>query len=225
MLLLIDDANLKLIEEINNIYPCDGVTTNPSILKKQGKNPIKLLKEIRNFLPENAQLHAQVISTTPNEMLKEANHLRKNLGENTYIKVPVTEAGIEAMKLMKKEKINITATAIYSPMQAYLAAKAGAKYTAPYVNRLDNMGTDGVEIAKQIHEIFVKHDFYTDVLAASFKNSRQISELCKYGIGAVTAAPDIIKALLANEATKSAVNVFNEDFYELANGKKTMLDF
>ena len=225
MLLLIDDANLEEIKKIYDIFPCDGVTTNPSILKKQGRNPMEVLKEIKNFLPEGAQLHAQVISKTAEEMLAEAKYMLTQLGDDTFIKVPVTPQGIKAMKLMEKENMNITATAIYSPMQAYFAAKAGVRYTAPYVNRLDNMGADGVGVAKQIHDIFRNQDINADVIAASFKNSQQILELAKYGIGAVTAAPDVIKSLLAHDATYNAVEVFTNDFYDLTAKEKTMKDF
>lgn len=222
MLILIDDANLEAIKKIYESFPCDGVTTNPSILKKQGGNPIEVLKAIREFLPEGAQLHAQVVSLAAEKMVNEAHHILEILGKDTYIKIPVTSEGIKAMKLLKKENVNITATAIYTSMQAFMAAKAGARYTAPYVNRIDNMGADGVQVAKDIHDMFKIHNLNADVLAASFKNSQQVLNLCKHGIGSVTAAPDVIDGLIKNDATISAVDVFTKDFYSLVGKGNTM---
>ncbi|ALB48332.1 MULTISPECIES: transaldolase family protein [Clostridium] len=222
MLMLIDDANLDEIKRIYEFYPCDGVTTNPSILKKQGGNPMEVLKAIREFLPEGAQLHAQVVSLTAEKMVDEAQHMIEVLGKDTYIKIPVTPEGIKAMKLLSKENVNITATAIYTSMQAFMAAKAGARYTAPYVNRIDNMGADGVQVAKDIHDMFKMHGLNSDVLAASFKNSQQVLNLCKYGIGSVTAAPDVVEGLIKHDATKNAVDVFTKDFYSLVGEGNTM---
>ncbi len=149
MLILIDDANLDVIKEVYTKMPCDGVTTNPSILKRQNKNPMEVLKAIREYLPQQAQLHAQVISLKAEDMVKEAQHMRNVLGDDLYIKVPVTSEGIRAMKLLNDLNINITGTAIYTAMQGFIAGKAGAKYVAPYVNRLDNMGADGVHVSNE----------------------------------------------------------------------------
>ena len=123
---------------------------------------------------------------------------------------------------MHKENVNITATAIYTAMQAFIAAKAGAIYTAPYVNRIDNMGADGVQVAKDIHDMFKMHNLNADVLAASFKNSQQVLNLCKHGIGSVTAAPDVIEGLIKHDATTNAVDVFTKDFYSLVGEGNTM---
>lgn len=222
MLILIDDANLDVIKRIYDKFPCDGVTTNPSILKKQGKNPMEVLKEIRENLPKGAQLHVQVISQKAEDMVEEAHHILDVLGVDTYIKIPVTDEGIKAIKMLSLQDVNVTATAIYTAMQAFIAAKAGAKFTAPYVNRLDNMGADGVQVAKDIHDMFKKHNLQAEVLAASFKNSQQIYNLCKHGIGSVTASGDVIEGLIKHDATKNAVKAFNEDFYSLVGDGVTM---
>jgi fructose-6-phosphate aldolase 1/fructose-6-phosphate aldolase 2 len=222
MLILVDDANLESIKKIYKKFPCDGVTTNPSILKKQGGNPMEVLKLIRKFLPEGAQLHVQVVSLTAEKMVDEAHHILELLGKETFIKVPVISEGIEAIKLLKNEDVNITATAIYTSMQAFVAAKAGARYTAPYVNRIDNMGADGVQVAKDIHDMFKMHNLNADVLAASFKNSQQVLNLCKHGIGSVTAAPDVIEGLIKHDATTKAVDVFTKEFYSLVGEGNTL---
>ena len=190
MKLIIDDAHIDLIKKIYEYYPVDGVTTNPSILAKSGRQPFEVLKEIRSFIGEEAELHVQVVAKDADGMVDDAHRIVKELGANTYVKVPSIPEGFKAMKALAKENINITATAIYTPMQAYLAAKCGASYAAPYVNRIDNMGFNGIQVAKQIHDIFKNNNLKTEVLAASFKNSQQVLELCEYGIGASTIAPD-----------------------------------
>ena len=226
MLLLIDHADVKTIQALYEEFPYDGVTTNPSILQAVGKNPIQVLKEIRAFLPQTAQLHAQVISRDHQGMLKEAQHIWDKVGADTYIKVPVTKEGLKAIAAMHAKGVkNITATAIYTAMQAFLAAKAGARYTAPYVNRIDNLGANGVQTAKDIHTMFCQYGMKADVLAASFKNSQQILELLKAGIGAITAAPDTLRNLPVCDAADCAIDVFVRDFESIDPSAKTMADF
>lgn len=224
MKLLIDDANVAKIKKLYDLYPIDGVTTNPSILAKSGRQPYDVLKEIREFIGEEAELHAQVLSLTAEGMIAEAHKMVEILGKNTYIKVPTIPEGIKAMKALSAEGFNITATAIYTPMQAYLAAKAGADYAAPYVNRIDNLGANGIESTKMIQDIFVTNGFKTEILAASFKNSNQVQELCAYGVGAATVAPDVIENLLKNACVTGAVQDFVNDFEGLCGKGKTMLD-
>lgn len=224
MKFVIDDANIEKIKEIYEYYPVDGVTTNPSILAKSGRNPYEVLKEIREFIGEDADLHVQVISKKAEDMVVEAHKILEELGANTYIKIPTTPEGLKAMKILKKEGHRVTATAIYTAMQAFLAAKAGADYAAPYVNRIDNLGADGIETTKTIHDIFKKNGLKTEVLAASFKNSQQVLELCKYGVGAATIGTDVIEGLIKNASVTSAVDAFIDDFEKLCGEGKTMLN-
>lgn len=224
MKLLIDDANIEKIKRIYEYYAVDGVTTNPSILAAEKRNPYEVLKEIRTFIGEEAELHVQVVSTSADEMIKEGYKIVKELGKNTYIKIPTIPEGLKAMKKLSSEGYKITATAIYTPMQAFLAAKAGADYAAPYVNRIDNLGTNGIEVARKIHDIFENNKFKTQILAASFKNSLQILELCEYGVGASTVAPEIIEGLTKNTSISSAVDAFVDDFENLCGKNKTMLN-
>lgn len=224
MKLIVDYANLEKIKEMYAYYPVDGVTTNPSILAKENKNPHNVLKQIREFIGNEGELHVQVISTDAKHMIEEAKKIKENLGKNTYIKIPVTKEGLKAIKILSNEKLNITATAIYTQMQGYLAGKAGAKYAAPYVNRIDNLGSNGVKVAKDIHDIYIKNNINTQVLAASFKNSQQVLELAKYGIGAATIAPDVIEGLIKLDAVTCAVDTFKKDFQGVIGAGKTMLD-
>ncbi|WP_343210610.1 transaldolase family protein [Anaerolentibacter hominis] len=224
MKLIIDSADTKIIRELYDYFPAKGVTTNPSILKASGRAPYDVLREIRDIIGADGQLHVQVVSQEAETMEEEAFRIRKELGENTYIKVPVTREGLKAIKRMSANGIQVTATAIYTPMQAYLAAEAGAVYTAPYVNRIDNLGYDGVSAAIHMHDIFRSNNLNTQVLAASFKNSYQVLELCRHGIGAATLAPDIIEGLVKNENVAAAVDAFEADFFLLCGESKNMSD-
>ena len=188
MKLIIDDANIENIKRLYEYYPVDGVTTNPSILAKTGESPYKVLKEIRSFIGSKDQLHVQVVASSAEGMVEDARRIVAELGEETFVKIPAVPEGFKAMKLIATEGIRVTATAIYTPLQAYLSAKCGAVYVAPYINRIDNMGYDGIAVAKAIHDIFKNNGYQAGVLAASFKNSQQVLELCKYGISAVTVA-------------------------------------
>jgi len=224
MKFIIDDANIEKIKELYDIFAIDGVTTNPSILAKNGKQPFETLREIREFIGDDTDLHVQVVATTMEGMIEDAHRIQEELGTNTYVKIPATKEGLKAMKALGKEGANITATAIYTQMQAFLAGKAGAHYAAPYVNRIDNLGADGVKTTKAIHDIFKKNGLKTEVLAASFKNSQQVLELCEYGIGAATISPDVIEGLVKNDSVAVAVAAFTKDFEDLCGSGKTMKD-
>lgn len=223
MKLLIDAADIEKIRELYRIIPIDGVTTNPSILAKNGRQPYETLREIREFIGQEAELHVQVAAVTAEGMLKDAIRIQKELGENTYVKIPAVAEGLKAMKLLGG-KANVTATAVYTPMQAFLAGKTGARYAAPYVNRIDNLCANGVSTAKEIHDIFKKNGLPTEVLAASFKNSQQVLELCGYGVGACTVSPEVIGELLKNDSVTMAVAAFTKDFEGLCGRGRTMED-
>lgn len=223
MKFLIDSADVTRIRELWCTYPCDGVTTNPSILAKSGRPPFEVLSEIRALIGEDAELHVQVVSTAAEDMIREAERITSKLGKGTFIKIPTTPEGVRAMRLLSEQGYCITATAIYAPMQVYLAAKAGAKYVAPYVNRIDNLGYDGVATAQRMQSILENNGFETEILAASFKNVQQVLALCEYGVGACTVAPDVIDAFLKNENVDAAVSAFTRDFASLCGDGETML--
>ena len=224
MRFLIDDADIQRIKMLYRYYPIDGVTTNPSILSKCGRPPYEALHDIREFIGNKAELHVQVVSTTAEEMVEEGRRIERTLGNNTYIKIPTIPEGLRAMQILRGEGYHVTATAIYTPMQAYLAAKAGAEYAAPYVNRIDNLGADGVTTTKKMQDIYVTNKLQTKILAAGFKNSQQVQELCEYGISCLTIASDVIENLIKNANVTMAVNDFVADFESLCGQGKTMLN-
>ncbi|MDC4233646.1 fructose-6-phosphate aldolase [Actinomyces sp. B33] len=224
MLMLIDHANVEAIEKTLDYLPIDGVTTNPTILYREGKEPLDLLRRIRDVLPVGSQIHVQIVSQRADDMVAEAKALRSALSGNLFIKLPVTREGFAAIPRIVKEGMQVTATGIHSSMQGFMAAKAGARYVAPYVNRMDNYGIDGVRVATEIHKTLRSYDMHADVLAASFKNSEQVLELVRQGVGAITAAPDVLAALIKNPATDAAIADQNRDFGFLIGEKRTWLD-
>ena len=226
MKLLIDDAHIDLIDRGYEFYPLDGVTTNPTILSKIGGNPFDVLREIRQLIGEYDELHVQAVSRVADDIVEEAKHIVNILGLNTYVKIPAIPEGFKAMQmLLATTEIQVTATAIYTPMQALIAAKCGASYVAPYVNRIDNMGFNGLNITKQIQDILNENEMETEIIAASFKNSQQVLELCEYGIRAATVSPDILGGLVKNAAIDFAIESFVKDFESFSGENKTMLDF
>ncbi len=222
MKLIIDDADVSRIREMMEYYPIDGVTTNPSILARTQRKPYEVLHEIRELIGSGAQLHVQAVSAEASGMVQEAHAITERLGKNTYIKIPAVKEGFKAIRILHSEGILTTATCIYTPMQAYLAGKAGADYVAPYVNRIDNLQADGVGTVKTIQEIFNANQMHTDVLAASFKNSMQVMELCRIGIDAATISIDVLEKLADNASVDAAVNAFLKDFEKLCGDGSNM---
>lgn len=212
MKLLIDDAHIEDIKRLTDLYPIDGVTTNPTILSKIKQNPVETLHQIRDVIGPDALLFVQAVPTDTEGMIEDARAIVKAFGKNTVVKIPSIPEGFKAIAKLKEEGIHTCGTVVYTPMQAYLAAKAGADYVAPYVNRIDNMGYDGVGIVKAIQDILTSNHMTAEVIAASFKNSQQVLELCRYGVGAATAAPAVIEAFVKNAAIDEAVQDFVDDF-------------
>lgn len=217
MELILDTGNVKEIKELCTILPVDGVTTNPTIVSKEKKKFVDLIKEIDEIVGEDIPIHGQVLSTEFEDIVEEALFISK-IRKNMYVKIPVTSNGLRAIKELKKQEIKITATAIFTAHQGFLAAKAGADYAAPYVNRLDNISADGVNTVKDLVSIIDKYKLNIKVLAASFKNAQQVIELMKAGVHSVTVPPDIAKAMMNHPLTDWSVERFIED-WEAVFGK------
>lgn len=224
MKLIIDDAKIENIKKIYEYYPVSGVTTNPTILSKTKTNPLTHLKKIRDIIGKD-ELHVQVLSDNAEDIIKEAKILGEELGKETFIKIPVNQEGLKAIKKLSDDGYNITATAIYSINQAYLAAESGANYVAPYINRIDNLGYDGVGVAKSIQKIIVENNYNTGILAASFKNSNQLIRLAEVGIEASTCSSEVILRLIDDKNVDSAIGDFTTDFSNLDPNRKTWLDY
>ena len=218
MKLCIDSADVTKIRELCNTYTIDGVSTNPSILGKSGQKPYEVLKEIRDIIGSEKELFVQVVSKDPLVMVQEGKRIVKELGSNTIVKVPCFLQGYEAMKTLVSEGIRVLGTAVYSPIAAFLSAKNGASYVAPYINRIDNLGYNGVKVVQDIQDIIDNNGFNCTILAASFKNTQQVLEVVKYGGGAVTLSPEVFENFVKNSSVDNAIDIFTKDF-ELLTGK------
>ncbi len=224
MELLIDSVDFRAIKEIMEYYPIDGITCNPTILSKSEETPYQILKKIRRLIGDDTPLHVQLLSDDYDSMLIESEKICAELGDKTYIKVPVNEVGLKVIRELTSRGYNVTGTAIYTHMQAVLAAKAGASYVAPYVNRISDLGNDSLRIVLMIQNAIDTYDLNTKVLGASFKNTSQISNLIDIGVGAVTVPTEMFSKFVNIPIVDKAIEDFVHDF-ESSNGKKsTMLD-
>lgn len=223
MIYMLDTANLNAIRKAVDLYPLAGVTTNPSIIAKENRPLKEILLDIRECIGEKRMLHAQVMGKDAETMLKEAKAL-KAFDTNIIVKVPATPQGIKAMKLIHAEGIRITATAILTPQQALMAAVAGAEFLAPYVNRLDNICSDGVNVAAEMVALIDTYKLDAKVLGASFKNVQQVHQLSLVGAHSVTIAPDVFDQLLVHPLTDSGVAGFVTDWEGVYGKDTTVLD-
>lgn len=213
---IIDTVDLKQIEEAVEYLPITGVTSNPSIVKKSSpQNFFEHMKEIRKIIGYERSLHIQVISKDCDEIIKEAKRIIEEIDDQVYIKVPVSYQGIKAIKTLKAMGINVTATAVYDLMQAYMALAAGADYIAPYVNRIGNLGSDPFDLISNLAKKIAEDKYDCKILAASFKGVRQVKEALNNGSQAVTVPVEILKQIFANPNIEKAVNDFNNDWYDV----------
>ncbi len=213
--LYIDSASTEQITRLNKYYPISGVTTNPSILVKEGKPYLEVVQEIRSIIGEDKELFVQAIGETAEEIVDEARFVTSKIPGNVVVKIPVTEEGIRAMQSLKEENIPTLATTVYTAFQALIAAMAGAKYVAPYVNRIDNLSGNGVRVVEEIAQLFKIYDLPCEILAASFKNLQQVHDVCLAGSETVTVAPEIIEKMIAFPTTPTDVADFKNQWTTL----------
>lgn len=211
--LYLDTADVAEVKRFNQCLPLKGVTTNPSILAKSKQGLNETLADMQEALGGTPRFHAQVVSSTVEGMVAEARQLNE-LPYDMVVKVPATETGLAAIKLMKKEGIQVLATAIYSAQQGFLAALCGADYLAPYVNRIDAMNGNGVEVVADLQLLLDQNQLSAKILAASFKNTQQAMEVMKLGIEAITLPTDVAAQMFAHPAVKPAVEQFDKDWKE-----------
>ena len=213
---IIDTVNLEEIKEAVEYMPIAGVTSNPTIVKATSpENFFEHMREIRRIIGSERTLHIQVISKDCDEMVKEAHRILEEVDKDVYIKVPVSYEGVKAIKALKEEDINVTATAVYDLMQAYMALAAGADYIAPYVNRIGNLGGDPFELISELQNRIETDCYDCKILAASFKGVQQIKDAFNHGAETITAPVGILKQIFANPNIEKAVDDFNSDWYKM----------
>jgi len=212
MKFFIDTANLAEIREAQDMGILDGVTTNPSLMAKEGitgkDNVMRHYKQICEIV--EGDVSAEVIGTTFDEMVREGEELAE-LDENIVVKLPMIKDGIKAIKYFSEKGIRTNCTLVFSAGQALLAAKAGATYVSPFVGRLDDISTDGVALIEQIVTIYRNYGYTTEVLAASVRHPMHLIQCAEIGADVMTAPLSVIKSLLNHPLTDSGLAKFLED--------------
>ncbi|HQC70521.1 MAG TPA: fructose-6-phosphate aldolase [Sedimentibacter sp.] len=209
MKLFIDTANVEEIRKANDMGVICGVTTNPSLIAKEGRIFKDVVKEITDIV--DGPISAEVISLDSEGMIKEAVELSK-IHKNIVIKIPMTAEGLKAVKVLSKEKIKTNVTLIFSAGQALLAAKAGATYVSPFVGRLDDIGNDGMNIIKETVEIFKNYNIDTEIIAASIRHPMHVIEAAKLGCHIATIPYKVIMQLTKHPLTDKGIDQFLKDW-------------
>ena len=212
MKFFIDTANLEQITEAQNLGILDGVTTNPSLMAKEGitgdSNIISHYKKICEIV--DGDVSAEVISTEFDGMVEEGNRLSK-ISNQIVVKIPMTKNGVKALKYFSNNNIKTNCTLIFSPGQALVAAKAGANYVSPFIGRLDDITSDGLSLISEIRQIFDNYNFKTEILSASIRHNMHIIDCAKIGSDVVTAPLSSIVGLLNHPLTDSGLKKFLDD--------------
>ena len=217
---LIDSANLDEIHALSEYLPIAGVTSNPSIVKKEGSVPFFAhMREIRSIIGNLRPLHIQVTATDYDGMMRDAEAVFRHVDEKVFIKVPVDFEGVKVIKALRRQGANVTATAVYGMDQAFMALEAGADCIAPYYNRMEALGVDAASVLGNIAGIIAHYGYETEILAASFKQPAQIDRAILAGAHSVTVAPDVLRGIFAKQVVADAVQAFSDDWTGLYGGK------
>lgn len=209
MKLFIDTANIDEIREINSWGVICGVTTNPSLIAKEGKDFKEVIKEIASIV--DGPISAEVISLDSEGMIKEARELAK-IHKNIVIKIPMTKEGLKAVNILSKEGIKLNVTLVFSPSQALLAARAGASFVSPFVGRMDDIGNEGMAIIKDIVEIYDKYDIKTEIISASIRHPMHVIEAAKAGSHIATVPYKVFLQMVKHPMTDSGIERFLKDW-------------
>lgn len=221
---LLDTVNIREICECLRTMPISGVTSNPSIIKKHGKiDFFAHFCEISKLLGPQRTLHIQVTAADADGMLREAETIAEKIGPKTFIKVPVNEAGLEAIVRMKKKEIPVTATGIYTKTQAFMALEAGADYLAMYWNRMESLDIDAFGTFAAAAQMIERYGYRAEILGASFKNIAQVNSAFEAGAQAVTAVPQLLQDALRLPIISKCVTDFAADWKSLY-GDSTIAD-
>ncbi len=212
MKIFLDTANLDDILRFNDMGLLDGITTNPSLLFQSTRDPEKIMKVIADTIKGDVSL--EVVSTDYDGMLEEGRRLRA-YGENVVVKVPMTAAGLQACRTLTGEGIPVNVTLVFSPNQAVLAAKAGARYVSPFIGRLDDIGQDGMRLIETVMGIFSKYGFETQVLVASVRHPLHVVQAARLGAHVVTLPPKVLDRMLLHPLTDLGLKSFLDDWKKL----------
>ncbi|MFO6297825.1 fructose-6-phosphate aldolase [Rahnella selenatireducens] len=213
MELYLDTADVVAVKRLSRILPLQGVTTNPSIVAKEGKSLWEVLPALRDALGGTGKLFAQVMAADAEQMIAEALLLSQRV-PGLVVKIPVTAEGLAAIKALRSMNIPTLGTAVYGAGQGLLSALAGAEYVAPYVNRLDAQGGDGIATVRELQTLLSLHAPHSKVLAASFRTPRQAVDCLLAGCQSITLPIDVAEQLLGTPAVQAAVQKFDADWQQ-----------
>ncbi|AGH56187.1 translaldolase [Synechococcus phage Syn30] len=214
MKLFLDCSDADLIANAFETGLIDGVTTNPSLMRKAGQDPIEVIKEISNIFPWDASISAEVVGETAEEMLDMADDYLE-IGPNITIKVPCTPEGLKACRDLANEDVNVNVTLIFSTAQAILASKAGATYVSPFVGRVYDQSFDGIKLIEDIADVFATHEVKTRVLAASIRDVGQVASAFKVGADICTLPVKLFHGMYKHVLTDKGLESFDKDWREL----------
>ena len=220
MKIFIDTASVKEIKEAASWGIVDGVTTNPSLIAREGRDFIEVVKEICSIV--DGPISAEAVSTNCDALVKEARQLSK-LHRNIVVKIPLMKEGLKAIKLLSKEGIKTNATLCFSATQALLAAKAGAAYVSSFVGRLDDISHTGMSLIKDIKLIFANYNFKTEIIVASVRNPLHVLESARLGADIATVPFNVLEWLLKHPLTDAGIEKFLKD-WEKVRGAKSKID-
>lgn len=217
MKIFIDTANVEEIREASKLGVLSGVTTNPSLIAKEGRSVKDVVEEICSIV--DGPISAEVISLKADKMVEEARELVK-LHKNIVIKIPMCTEGLEAVSILSKEGIKTNVTLIFSQLQALLAARAGAAYVSPFLGRLDDIGNPGINMVKQIVEIFKIHDIKTEIISASIRNPMHVLDVALAGSHIATIPYNVIIQMSKHTLTDQGIEKFLADYDKAFGDKK-----
>jgi len=212
MKFFIDTANIDEIKEAAKMGMVDGVTTNPSLISKEGRDFEEVIKEICEIV--DGPISAEVISTDTEGMLKEARHLA-GIHDNIVVKIPMTVDGLKATRTLTGEGIKTNVTLVFSPLQALMAAKAGATYVSPFVGRLDDLSHEGLLIVEQIVEIYSNYGYDTQIIVASVRNPLHVLDSAMMGADIATLPFNVLGKLAAHPLTDKGLKSFLDDWNKM----------
>ncbi len=209
MKIFLDTANVEKIKKAASMGLCDGVTTNPSIIMKEGRDHKTVIKEISSII--DGPVSVEGVGTTAEEMVKDAREFVK-WGKNIVAKIPMTPEGLKAVKILSKEGIKTNVTLIFSANQGLIAAKAGASYISPFVGRLDDISEDGMELIMDLVEILDNYDYKTEIIVASVRHPVHVTLSAKIGAHIATLPPDVLDKMFLHPLTDKGIKLFEEDY-------------
>ncbi|MEY3307730.1 MAG: fructose-6-phosphate aldolase [Pseudomonadota bacterium] len=209
MKFFVDTADVQAIAELNDLGMVDGVTTNPSLILKSGRDIVEVTREICALV--SGPVSAEVVALKADEMIAEGRKLA-DIAPNIVVKVPLTWDGLKTCKVLSGDGLKVNVTLCFSANQALIAAKAGATYISPFIGRLDDINMDGLELISDIRIIYDNYDYRTEILAASIRSANHVSQCALIGADVVTAPPAVIKALASHPLTDKGLEQFMADW-------------